>query len=177
MRSETGKRPQAPSNHPLQPLKRQNDMTFGQPRKLCLSGGVLPRRCKSLIVKEDPNHYFSGRFFRPCGIFEEGRISGFWGDLRGAFDQARPHARAFLSRETGPFLAFPLFRRSRCLVPTTRKTPRSLLLRSIASGVLKDSRRMPVTRWRCLETRCFASKLGARCLPIDVDICFFMFSA
>ena len=52
---------------------------------------------------------FRGRFFRPRGIFEEGRISRFWGDLRGAFDQARPHARAFLSRETGPFLAFPLF--------------------------------------------------------------------
>ena len=26
---------------------------------------------------------FRGRFFRPCGIFEEGRISGFWGDLTG----------------------------------------------------------------------------------------------
>ena len=26
---------------------------------------------------------FRGRFFRPCGIFEEGRISGFWGDLAG----------------------------------------------------------------------------------------------
>ena len=26
---------------------------------------------------------FRGRFFRPRGIFEEGRISGFWGDLRG----------------------------------------------------------------------------------------------
>ena len=54
---------------------------------------------------------FRGRFFRPSGIFEEGRISRFWGDLRGAFDQARPHALAFLSRETGPFVAFPLFQR------------------------------------------------------------------
>ena len=26
---------------------------------------------------------FRGRFFRPRGIFEEGRISRFWGDLRG----------------------------------------------------------------------------------------------
>ena len=26
---------------------------------------------------------FRGRFFRPCGIFEEGRISRFWGDLAG----------------------------------------------------------------------------------------------
>ena len=26
---------------------------------------------------------FRGRFFRPRGIFEEGRISGFWGDLAG----------------------------------------------------------------------------------------------
>ena len=26
---------------------------------------------------------FRGRFFRPHGIAEEGRISGFWGDLTG----------------------------------------------------------------------------------------------
>ena len=26
---------------------------------------------------------FRGRFFRPRGIFEEGRISRFWGDLTG----------------------------------------------------------------------------------------------
>lgn len=26
---------------------------------------------------------FRGRFFRPRGIFEEGRISRFWGDLAG----------------------------------------------------------------------------------------------
>ena len=26
---------------------------------------------------------FRGRFFRPHGIAEEGRISGFWGDLAG----------------------------------------------------------------------------------------------
>ena len=26
---------------------------------------------------------FRGRFFRPRGIFEKGRISGFWGDLAG----------------------------------------------------------------------------------------------
>lgn len=83
MRSETGKRPQAPSNRPLQPLKKQNDMTFGQLRKLCLYGGVLPRRYKPLILKEYLMRSFRGRFFRPCGIFEEGRISGFWGDLRG----------------------------------------------------------------------------------------------
>ena len=156
MRPQTGKRPQAPSNRPLQPLKRQWNKVFasgqaireasltvlrptvhgsetsrtqkrslcglaassgvlnpqgnkkgGQPRKLCLLGGVLPRRYKPLILKEYLMRSFRGRFFRPCGIFEEGRISGFWGDLRGAFDQARPHARAFLSRETGPFVAFP----------------------------------------------------------------------
>ena len=53
---------------------------------------------------------FRGRFFRPPLIFEEGRISGFWGDLRGLYALVRPHARAFLSRETGPFVAFPLFR-------------------------------------------------------------------
>ena len=53
---------------------------------------------------------FRGRFFRPHGIFEEGRISRFWGDLRGLCGLVRPHARACLSREFGPFLAFPLFR-------------------------------------------------------------------
>ena len=53
---------------------------------------------------------FRGRFFRPRGIAEKGRISGFWGDLWGAFDLVRPHVRACLSRETGPFVAFPLFR-------------------------------------------------------------------
>ena len=52
---------------------------------------------------------FRGRFFRPRGIFEEGRISGFWGDLRGLCDLVRPHARACLSREKLAFLAFPLF--------------------------------------------------------------------
>ena len=35
------------------------------------------------MLKEYLFHYFSGRFFRPRGIFEEGRISRFWGDLRG----------------------------------------------------------------------------------------------
>ena len=52
---------------------------------------------------------FRGQFFRPCGIFEEGRISGFWGDLWGPCGLVRPRARACLSRETGAFLAFPLF--------------------------------------------------------------------
>ena len=53
---------------------------------------------------------FRGRFFRPRGIFEEGRNFAFWGDLRGAFGLVRPHVRASTSRETGGFLAFPLFR-------------------------------------------------------------------
>ena len=82
---------------------------------------------------------FRGRFFRPRGIFEEGRISGFWGDLWGAFSLARPHARAFLSRETGPFLAFPLFRRSRCPLPTTRNISPGYLLRLTTSGVARLS--------------------------------------
>ncbi len=43
MRPQTGKSPQAPSNRPLQPLKRQGNINLGQPRKLCLLGGVLPR--------------------------------------------------------------------------------------------------------------------------------------
>ena len=80
MRSETGKRPQAPSNRPLQPIKRQNDMTFGQPRKLCLLGGVLPRAIEHspprstfsifsrsvfstpLYFRGMPNFAFLGRF-------------------------------------------------------------------------------------------------------------------
>ena len=72
--------------------------------------GSPSARHKPLMLKEYLFHYFSGRFFRPRAIFEEGRISGFWGDLWGAFDQARPHIRACTSRETGPFVAFPLFR-------------------------------------------------------------------
>ena len=52
---------------------------------------------------------FRGRFFRPHGIAEEGRISGFWGDLAGfaaSFDlmPALPR-RANLGR-------FPRFRYS-----------------------------------------------------------------
>ena len=53
---------------------------------------------------------FRGRFFRPRGIFEEGRNFAFWRDLRGPCGLVRPHAHACLSRETGAFLAFPLFR-------------------------------------------------------------------
>ena len=132
MRSETGKRPQAPSNRPLQPLKRQGNKKTRTTAETLPMRGSPSARHKALMLKEYLMRPFRGRFFRPRGIFEEGRISGFWGDLRGAFDQARPHARAFLSRETGPFPAFPLFRRSRYGVPTTRKTPRSHLLRLTA---------------------------------------------
>ena len=85
---------------------------------------------------------FRGRFFRPRGIAEEGRISGFWGDLRGAFGLVRPHARARTSREFVPFLAFPLFRHSRYSVATTRKTPRRHLLRLTASCVIRLPRAM-----------------------------------
>ena len=53
---------------------------------------------------------FRGRFFRPRGIFEEGRISGFWGDLAGFAASRDLITRARTSRETGGFLAFPLFR-------------------------------------------------------------------
>ena len=56
-----------------------------------------------------PVGLFSSSVFSGHGIFEESQNFAFWGDLRGAFDQARPHVRACLSRETGPFLAFPLF--------------------------------------------------------------------
>ena len=108
-------------------------MTFGQPRKLCLLGGVLPRA----IEHRSSGSTFRGRFFRPCGIFEEGRNFAFWGNLRGACGLVRPHARALTSREFGPFLAFPLFRRIHCPVPTTRKTPRRHLLRLMASGAIR----------------------------------------
>ena len=63
-RTQTGKRPQAPSNRPLQPPKRQKIKHSDSCGNSAYPGGVLPRRCKSLIVKEDPNHYFSSRFFR-----------------------------------------------------------------------------------------------------------------
>ena len=75
--------PASPVKSPLQPVKRQGNIKLGQLRKLCLYGGVLPRRYKPLILKEYLMRSFRGRFFRPCGIFEEGRISGFWGDVRG----------------------------------------------------------------------------------------------
>ena len=58
---------------------------------------------------------FRGRFFRPRGIFEEGRISRFGGDLWGLCGLARPHTRARTSREFGPFPAFPLFLMESCL--------------------------------------------------------------
>ena len=91
MRSETGKRPQAPSNLPLQPLKKQNDMTFGQPRKLCLSGGVLPRP----IVSEPRKEYlsiFSRAIFSTPWYFRERPIFGILGRFDGLCGLVRPHS-------------------------------------------------------------------------------------
>ena len=124
MRPQTGKRPQAPSNRPLQSIKRQGNMTFGQPRKLCLLGGVLPRPIVSTSRKEYLS-IFSRAIFSTSRYFRERPIFGVLGRFEGAFDLARPHVRACTSRKTGPFVAFPLFRRSRCPVPTTRKAPGS----------------------------------------------------
>ena len=81
MRRETGKRKTAPKNRPLQPLKRQGNMTFGQPRKLCLLGGVLPRAIEHRPPRSTLSHfsrsvfstpyYFRGRpKFRVLGRFE-----------------------------------------------------------------------------------------------------------
>ena len=103
---DSGECPQAPSNRPLQPIKRHGNIKLGQPRKLCLAGGPIPR----VIEHRPPRSTFSRSVFSTPSIFEEGRNFAFWGDLRGLCGLARPHARARLSRETGPFLAFPLFR-------------------------------------------------------------------
>ena len=84
---------------------------LGQLRKLCLLGEVLPRRYKPLILKEYLMRSFRGRFFSALWYFRGRPNFGFWGDLRGLCGRHRPHVRACTSRETGPFVAFPLFQR------------------------------------------------------------------
>ena len=142
MRPQTGKGPQAPLNRPLQPLKRQGNKKGGQPRKLCLLGGVLPRAIEHRPPRSTLSHFSRSVFSTPwyCRGRPKIRVLGRFEGLCGL---ARPHVRARTSREFGPFLAFPLFRRSRCPVPTTRKTPRSHLLRLTASCVIRLPRSAP----------------------------------
>ena len=142
MRSETGKRPQAPSNLPLQPLKKQNDMTFGQPRKLCLSGGVLPRAIEHRPPRSTFS-IFSRSVFSTPSYFQGRPNFGVLRRFAGGFQPRATHVRACASREFGPFLAFPLFRRNRYSVPTTRKTPRSHHQRMAESGVTIEPRAKP----------------------------------
>ena len=108
---DSGECPQAPSNRPLQPLKRHGNIKLGQPRKLCLAGGPIPR----VIEHSPPRSTFSRSVFSTPSIFEEGRNFAFWGDLRGLCGLVRPHARARLSRDFGPFLVFSLFLMESCL--------------------------------------------------------------
>ena len=64
---------------------------------------------------------FRGRFFRPRGIAEEGRISRFWGDLAG-FAASRDLIPA---RERRANLArFPRFRYSGAAVMASRRPER-----------------------------------------------------
>ena len=83
-RHKTGKRPQTPRNRPLQPLKRQQDKTFGHLRKLCLYGGVLPRPIEIPCLREDPSAYFEADFFR-SRYFRGKPIFGVSGRFVGAF--------------------------------------------------------------------------------------------
>ena len=53
---------------------------------------------------------FRGRFFRPRGIFEEGRISRFWGDLAGFAASCDLIPALACRAKQGGILAFPLFR-------------------------------------------------------------------
>ena len=158
MRPQTGKRPQVASNRLCKPLngKKQNIRTAAETLPI---RGSPSAAIENPMPQGGPVGLFSSSVFSGHGIFEESRNFAFWGDLRRPFDLLRPHVRAYLSRETGAFLAFPLFRHRRQMVPTTRNIPRSHLLRLTGSGVLKDSRRMSVARWRWPETRYFASKL------------------
>ena len=107
-RLEIGKCPQVPSNRPLQPPKRQGNMTFGQPRKLCLLGGVLPRAIEHRPPRSTLSIFSRSFFSTPC--YFRGRPKfRVLGRFVGLCGLVRPHVRARLSRETGQFPAFPLF--------------------------------------------------------------------
>jgi len=88
MRPQTGKSPQAPSNRPLQPLKRQGNKKGGQPRKLCLLGGVLPRA----IEHKTLGSTFSTSVFSPPWYFRGRPNFGVLGRFAGAL---RPRATSY----------------------------------------------------------------------------------
>ena len=129
MHSETGKRPQAPSSRPLQPLKRQNDMTFGQPRKLCLLGGVLPRA----IEHRPQRSTFS--------IFSTSVFSALW------YFREKPKFRV-LGRFTGALRPRPT---SCSRFPVARNRPVCRV--SVISGVTAILSRRPETYLRGDSTR------------------------
>ena len=158
MRPQTGKRPQVASNRLCKPLngKKQNIRTAAE---------TLPIRGSPSAAIENPMplggpvDLFSTSVFSGHGIFEESRKSAFWGDLRGLLSSSDLMSALKRRANFGRLSRFRYFRRSCCPIPTTRNIPRSHLLRLLASGVLKDSRRLLVARWRHSGSRCFASKL------------------
>ena len=94
------------------------------------------------MLKEYLFVFFRGAFFRLRGIFEKTRKTAFGGDLTG-FAASRDLILALARRaKQGRFSRFRYFRCDRCPVPTTRKTSRSHLLRSMASGETNESRAM-----------------------------------
>ena len=158
MRRETGNCPQAPSNRPLQPVKRQGNIKLGQLRKLCLYGGVLPRAIEHRPPRSTFS-IFSRSVFSTPSYFQGRPNFGVLRRFMGALwprptscprlRVARNRAVSRVSVISGSGLWHPDDQKD-----TTRPPPTH-------GGVLRDSfvTLSAVARWRCPRTRRIASKL------------------